>query len=599
MVSKQTAQGKKNPNASPSKKPSANQTAMQKGAAASKGAAFFKGTPVNKGKGAASSKGTPANKPKGTAPMTVKNGGAKPDAGVIAIAVTLGIVLLCGIVLGIVAIARRPFHFERENIARYMSIDPEAYRTLTLTVKLDEVDDMAVHRQINAVLVKNKSEQPNNNGKGDRTGAIDVGDEVYIWYRGYYLEDGERVEFDGGCNIAVSGITDDDRLLEIGSGGFIRGFEEGLVGLCGNDTSNLVRYTSGTVAATDVVYVTMSAMFPDGTAYENKQVRMDLSDPDLASRYGQTFIDKLVGAEVGSTLGTFTSELAGAPTGLSTATFMDVKVTLRTTGEDRPVTVETRFPATYDKSPDLAGRVAYFEVYISQVVHYDTPDLTDAFITGTLGMKAEELASYDGETLTQRYRSYVREQLLENYEKNKITAIETAMWKKLVELVSVKRIPRRATRMVYEEYLEEFKEDYLYYKDYYGYTSIEQYAADALTLEHGQTYKDNLWQMAESATREKMMFYLVMQTENITPTDAELAACIQAAKDETLDYYLNEVYADDFNRDDYASEAEYQAEVAALWQSILDYYGESYFEESAHYDLVMERLLTYPTVIVE
>lgn len=526
-------------------------------------------------------------------------GAENSKTAVIAIAVTLGVVMLLGIVLGIVALVRRPYHFARANIARYMSIDPESYRGLTLKLQLDEVDDAALERAIRQTLVKNKDKDPHNNGAGDRTGEITLGDEVYIWYRGYYLEDGKRVEFDSGCNITSTSITDDQRLLEIGSGSFIAGFEEGLLGHKGEDTSNLRRYTSGTVEAGDIVYLRMSAIFPDGTAYENKTVRIDLSDPALASQYGTDFAQKVIGAQVGSALGTFQTELEGAVAGLSTATFMNVHVTMRTTGEERPLTVETRFPAVYEKAPELAGKTAYFEVYISQVVHYETPDLTDSFITNTLGMKADALVSYEGKNLTEKYRLYVRAQLLAEYEKDKQTAAETAMWNKLVELVEVRSVPKRATRTIYRDYLDDFKADYEYYKDYYGYNSIEKYAADALPLQTGQSYEDYLWQMAESAAREKMMFYLVMQTEGITLTDEENEACIEAAVDEMVAYYRDEVYADEYRRDKYKTEAEYQTAIESLRRQIVDYYGEGYFEESAHYDLVMERLLSYATVVVE
>ena len=66
-------------------------------------------------------------------------GAENSKTAVIAIAVTLGVVMLLGIVLGIVALVRRPYHFARANIARYMSIDPESYRGLTLKLQLDEI----------------------------------------------------------------------------------------------------------------------------------------------------------------------------------------------------------------------------------------------------------------------------------------------------------------------------------------------------------------------------------------------------------------------------------------------------------------------------
>lgn len=528
---------------------------------------------------------------------TLNKSASDNNAAIIAIAVTLAIVMLIGITAGIIALANRPYDFMKANIGRHLKLDPDSYRNLAVTIQMDEVDEAAVTRAINQTLVTYKDKEPINNGVGDRTGKIDIGDEVYIWYRGYYMEEDRRVEFDGGSNI-TSTTVEEDRLLEIGSGSFIPGFEEGLVGLTGQDTSNLTVYKSGKVEATDYVYLRMDVIRPDGTAYQQKLVRVDLRHPDLESEYGIGFADKIIGAEVGKTIGTFQAELKDAPVGLSTAMYSNVYVVMRTTGEENPVTVTTHFPVGYS-SEQLAGKTAYFEVYISQVVHYHTPDLTDAFVEATLKMDKETLASYEGETPAAKYREYVRAQLMEDYEELKKDRIENAIWEELEKLVEVRSIPRRATRPIYEQYLAEFLQEHQTYQASYGSVSIEQYAAATLSLEEGQTYEDYLWDKAEDIAREKMMCYLIMDKEDIKPSEEENARIIKAAKDEALAYYRDEVYEEEYSRDQFASDEAYEAAIAELERSILEYYGETYFEENAHFDLIMARLVTYVTVNVE
>lgn len=535
-------------------------------------------------------KQTPAPKRESRVPSWLK----KP--WVIAVSALLLVGMVVGIVFGAIAIANRPFDFIATDLSRYVPLLRSDYEDLTIEIDLDHVTEADVERRILQTLVANKNKTALYNGTSDRNRPIALGDMVKIWYRGYYMEDGKRVEFDGGNNIVSENTTEENRTLEIGAGSFVAGFEQGLIGIVPEDYSDLVKITKGEIGASDTVYLRMSATFPDGTTYKNKTVKVDLSDPMLEEKFGVGFAERVVGKSIGNMLGSFTTELRGASAGLSTAIFSDVCVLFKTTGEEKPLTVEARFPLNHAEE-ELKGREVFFEVYISGVVHYDTPELTESFLTEKLSLTKEKLASYEGEDMIGKYRSYVHETLVEEYNEKRDKIIEDAVWAKMKEVAKKAETPRRAVRMMYEEYLLEFENDFEYYKGVYGYTSIEQFAADTLSISDGSRYKDYIWTMAQSATAEKMTLYYAIQLEGIVPTDDETAAMVAEKKDEMLAYYRDEYYGDKYDRANYKSDAEYEKAIEELKGQVFSTYDEQYFIEEVHYAHAMKHLVTLPTIV--
>ena len=515
---------------------------------------------------------------------------------VIAVAALLLVGVIVGVVFGAIAIANRPFDFLGTDLSRYVPLVRSDYEDLVIEINLDHVTDAHVEQRIQKILVEHKNNTALYNGTSDRNRPIALGDMAKIWYRGYYMKDGERVEFDGGNNIISEQTTEQNRTLEIGGGAFILGFENSLIGVVPEDYSNLTKITSGTVEAGDTVYLKMTATFPDGTSYTKKTVKVDLSDPALEEKFGIGFADKVVGKNIGSMLGTFTTELRGAADGLSTAVYTDVSVQFKTTGEEKPLTVEAYFPLNYGDAT-LAGKNVFFEVYISGVVHYNTPKLDESFLSEKLSLTAEKLASYEGDDLLSKYRSYVKAELVKEYNEKRDKLIEDTVWAKLQEVAKKAEVPNRATKMMYEDYLEEFEADYAYYKEAYGYTSIEQFAKDTLSLEDGSLYKDYVFMMARTATAEKMTLYYAIQLEGIAPTDEETAAMVEAKKEELLAYYRDEYYKDKYDRANYKSDEEYNKAIEDLKAQIYENYDEQYFLEEVHYAHAMKHLVTLPTVI--
>ncbi len=114
------------------------------------------------------------------------------------------------------------------EVAKDVTLDRSDYVGVTLTISDSlKIDDEAVKTQIDAILFSKREALNGTTQVKDQ--AISLGDDAYIYYKGFM--DGK--EFEGGSNWDDK----DPYQLGIGSGAFIPGFEEGLVGLIPNETS--------------------------------------------------------------------------------------------------------------------------------------------------------------------------------------------------------------------------------------------------------------------------------------------------------------------------------------------------------------------------
>ena len=121
----------------------------------------------------------------------------------------------------------RGFDYLNSNLSQYMTFDRSLYEEITVTISNEYlIGAEQVNDYIKDALFKNKalvSDTP----VTDK--AIEYGDSAFIYFTGYY--NGEA--FANGSN------ADDSEPMElsIGSGMFINGFEEGLIGVVPSQTS--------------------------------------------------------------------------------------------------------------------------------------------------------------------------------------------------------------------------------------------------------------------------------------------------------------------------------------------------------------------------
>ena len=120
------------------------------------------------------------------------------------------------------------FDYMADNVSANVTIDRAAYTDLVLTVPNSlKVDDEDVEEYIESIRFQYRTAVNGTTMVKDK--PLAMGDEAYIYYKGFL--NGEA--FEGGSN------WDDDApyTLGLGSGKFIPGFEEALVGIIPNTTS--------------------------------------------------------------------------------------------------------------------------------------------------------------------------------------------------------------------------------------------------------------------------------------------------------------------------------------------------------------------------
>ena len=120
------------------------------------------------------------------------------------------------------------YDFFANDMAQFVTLDKGLYASLTANVGSDYIlTDEVFDAQIKAMLYQYAT--PTNGTEKVTDQPIRLGDKAYIYYRGEV--DGK--EFEGGSNMSDSAPYG----LGIGSGNFIPGFEEGLIGVVPAETS--------------------------------------------------------------------------------------------------------------------------------------------------------------------------------------------------------------------------------------------------------------------------------------------------------------------------------------------------------------------------
>lgn len=120
------------------------------------------------------------------------------------------------------------FDYFNTDLTDYVYVDKDFYSSLAVEISSDYIIDAEdVQTYIDARRLESKTAANGDTQVTDQ--PIKFGDSAFIYYKGFL--DGE--EFEGGSN------WDDEKPFElvIGSGSFIPGFEDGLIGLIPADTS--------------------------------------------------------------------------------------------------------------------------------------------------------------------------------------------------------------------------------------------------------------------------------------------------------------------------------------------------------------------------
>ena len=520
--------------------------------------------------------------------------------------------VLRGILIGVIALfvlgagftgiyiarAHAGFNYMEAKLSRYVKLSPEAIENIKLTVRVDKPTEKDVEQSLTALLVQYKYRPEDM--EDDPDAPIANGSTIELYYIGYTLsKSGERMYFSGGSNLSSTPYE-----LVIGSGSFISGFEEGLVGVRPSDTEVPTVTEDGVLSEGDTVYINLKGFHPNGSAIEQYGMPIELT-PALDALYGEGFYELLLGSEIGENLSSKTVVLQGGEGNDGDFVYTNIRTVYKSVG-GKSHTVEAYFPLDYDEA-SLQGKTAYFDVYVKSNTAFLLPEMTDAFLTDTVGILSEKLADFEGESLVEKYKSYVRETLESDYLQSLYTACEESFWTELAEVAKVKRVPAAATKEVYDEYLLSLDSTYQEYLQSAGVTEesypFGTFARDYFQLEKGQSYKKKVWEMAKQTAGEKMIFFYAIEACGVMPSESELAEEYEASLLEyaKMNSLIDESYYENVTDPEEKEEAyaTYLAELETTKQELLNIRGEEYFLESAYYNYGFERLLGMAKITYE
>ena len=444
------------------------------------------------------------------------------------------------------------YFFLEEDMSDYISIDPGDYKGVALTVPgVAEIDDEAVKNYIVQAIASYQAQNKKTTTKTD--GEIREGDTVKIWYRGQVNmaatgEPENWVDFIGGCNFyptsasTAAAATD----LVIGSGSFIKGFEEKLKGLEISDSELLTvsdpNKSLGMENLLPIAYIEYHYSFRDANGNEKKGVmydRIDLTkDGDGKyvdkGRYSDTLRAALEGHRVseivknGEAFATFTEsfDITGdlVPETV-TLSYVTVKSIVKSQtalpyvpaeGETAPAetpdyTFELAFPDPYSNNKALAGKTARWYVYADSLERVTSEEITPENITASLIktifgidftkikdgllLTAEEQNATAGSgtdaqkdaAVVAHYDEYIKKGLEEQREATlKKNTIDT-LWKHIIDAIEVKKWPDGYLDAYVDTLYAEAQNEYNQYVQSYGnavYRSLADYVANFYSDEY-------------------------------------------------------------------------------------------------------------------
>lgn len=514
---------------------------------------------------------TPENKPKREKGFIV--------AIIVCAAITLGV--LIGALVMIIGGAGKEVDYLSDKLSKYIELSREDYTDIPVDIPLLEYNEGLIAREVRRLLVKNKNKDPEYKGASITSLPITLGDVVNLRYRGFFVdENGKETEIPAASNFS----DDEPHALEVGSGSFIEGIEEALIGIVPDSVPSFNKITSGRVVGTNVIYVSYNAYKSDGSVDIKKLERIDLNDPDVDKIYGSGFKRSVVTAEIGKE---FSKEMIFRIPGDDIDTvYHDFIIEFATDCESAPLSVEVTFPANYSVA-ELRGKKAVFELYPSSAIIYKVGEWGDAFIRDTLKADEGELSEYEGATLAEKYENRLEAELKKSIEDANRELLEEFLWAHLNEKTEFKKLPEKTVKRVYMEYYSDIATQYEYYSAYYD--SIDKFAVTYLGLSSGADWRAYITGQAENVVKEKLIFYYIVREESFLPAKDEFDKMYSDVIDEYMEYY-KELYEEDFKK------CETEEEKAELLEKIkkemLEYYGEEYFEEIVYYDFAMDKIIS-------
>ena len=490
-----------------------------------------------------------------------------------------------------------PFDYVGEDLDKYIYISDEnytGYKGYHVTIAMDEITDDSVASAVNRILAGNRSEAPENDGKGLPKATLAVGDDICLFFRAFTEgEDGERVELSQFSNFTVTDTA--KRTYTIGGGSLDRlglNLELSLVGCdlskyasCKIITESDYEYVLGD----DIVYVTYDALY-DGTTPEHASVRLDLSDKTVNKDLCEYLVGKVIGDTLEPSDRVFTSDDGRK------VFYRSIKIERALRFPDigqEPFTVTTTVPATYSDS-SLQGKELTFELYIDYAIKYTVPELDEKFIYETLGISKEALDEYEGTTLKERYYAYVRDALKKAEDAEVSAILVEAMWSHLYSIAEIKKLPEDEVERIYRDYESSLRA--AFEANPMDYKTFDEYAnAYVSYLGATMSWSDYFRAEAEAEVKHKLIFYYVAKRENLLPKDGDFASLASELVSEEIESYL---LKNGITRDKYETDAEYNSAAAPYRAEVESVFAdEEYLKWVVHLKFAEERMSKFAKVV--
>ena len=207
----------------------------------------------------------------------------------------------------------------------------------------------------------------------------------------------------------------------------------------------------------------------------------------------------------------------------------------------------------------------------------------------TLKITETDLAAYDGETLADKYRSYVREQVLIENGLDIDSLVMDAFWNSVIEHAVVKKYPEKQVKETYDSFIEELEYYYSYYSMYYGY-EYNAFMCLYLGLESGADWKSYVEDLAKSQVKEQLIFYHIMNVEGLKPNDEEYAVL--------FDEYLSDALeANGITPDKYETTEAYLAAKESYKNQLITKNGEEYYKAMIYYQETVKGIKSFANII--
>ena len=490
---------------------------------------------------------------------------------VIILAAVAALAVVAGVCVWIVlALSGRRVDYINDDLSEYVSISPEDYKNFEIKIKITEPGESHVEAVIMSEQERFKTLVGLGRYKTD--GEIGIGDELVVrtvcyTKSGAVLSDKELL-LDGYTYAVGEGF-----LLH---GSHLVGIDSGLVGKAVENIASAPK--TDVVTDADVVYISYK-LGRGGSTEDFDAVRIDLSNADVDQVFGEGFRDLLVGSSIGVELDSLITEL-----GSDMLTYSEIKILA---AADGALTLSSELPYDYSDRT-LACEEVFVDFYIEKFVDYSVPEVNDAFVKDKLGLE-KTLADVGGETLTERYRTYLSEQLSAEYESAREELIEEAVWEKLRESVTVKKLPRAEVEERYEAFLNNLLSEY---EEYSSAMTLDAFAAYYLGIKTTD-WKAYLNAEAELAVTEKLTFYYVIRAEGYLPSEADYARIYAEAVEEYLEPYL---VLNGCDRGDYKTDAEYESAKNEYKEALIKLYSDAYFADCTYVEYGMSCILNTVTI---